>query len=368
MKKQLLALISCAVLFYSCTFSKISEVPSSQLQPVFFYGTLIGKGSIYETGTPFTKLFDVNHSFISSSVSPLSTGILAFGSVKNMTSRYGILYYITNKGTIISRTYMDDTYMEIHNDFALSQSDSYASADGFAFTLYKVKNDSLGSFASNPLEKIWTGNLDCFRSSVLFMGDEHDTVYLAGGSYDNETNTLYRYTKESGAFTSVFTAPHRSKLIDTESGSSASDFMYVIPLSDGSIIIYPSQNFRFAADYEVFHLKKGESEPVKLSVTGVPSDVLCFSGNGFEVNGKIGITMAQSTEDSGPVCMAVFSLSGTDLICEKIIENTYAASYVYGKDPETGVYWYYGDSGTCTKTSNALCSFDGSSVFEQILP
>ena len=152
-EKKLLTIISCAVLFYSCTFSKISEVPSSQLQPVFFYGALIGKGSIYETGTPFTKLFDVNHSFISSSVSPLSTGILAFCSVNNMTSRYGILYYITNKGTIISRTYMDDTYMEIHNDFALSQSDSYASADGFAFTLYKVKNDSLGSFASNPLEK-----------------------------------------------------------------------------------------------------------------------------------------------------------------------------------------------------------------------
>ncbi len=368
MRKILFIVLSCSVFFFSCTFSKISDIPSSELQPVFFYGSLIGKGTIYETGSPYTNLFDVNHRFLSNSVSPLSTGILAFEAVKNMTSHYGILYYITDKGSIISRTFMDDTSMEIRNDFALSQSDEYSVQGGFSYSLYKVKNDSLGSFALNPLEKLWTGSLGCFRSSVLFMGDEHDTVYLAGGSYDNETNTLYRYTKESGSFTSIFTTSHHSNLKDAASGNSASDFMYLIPLSDGSILIYPSQNFRFAADYEVFHLKKGESVPVKLSVTGVPSNVLCFTGNGFEVNGKIGITMAQSTEDDGPVCMAVFTLSGSNLLCEKIIENTYAASYVYGKDPENGSYWYYGDSGTCTKTANALCSFDGSSVSEQILP
>ena len=367
MKKIFFALISCALLFSSCTFSRISDVPSSQLQSVFFHGTYIDKGSIYRTGSPYTTLFDVNHSFQHSSVSPLSTGILAFDSVKNMTSWYGVLYYITNKGTIISRTYMDDTSMVIHNDYALSQSEVY-DADGFSYSLYKVKNDSLGSFASNPLEKIWTGNLDCFRSSVLFMGDEYDTVYLAGASYDNETNTLYRYTKEQSDFSEIFSTPHRTKLINTQSTETSSDFMYLISLQDGSLIIYPSQNVRAASFYEVFLLPEGETIPLKLSVSGVPSHALCFAGRGFETNGKIGITMALSEDEGGPVGMAVFTLSGTDLVCENIIENTYAASYVYGKDPNTGAYWYYGDSSTCSKDGNALCCFDGVSVTEQSLP
>lgn len=367
MKIKPYSILFCAFLLCSCTFSKLSNVPSSQLQPVFFYGTYIDKGSVYKTGSPYRKLFDVNHSFQQASLAPLSTGVFAFESVKNMTSWYGVLYYITHKGTIISRTYMSDTSMVLHNDFALSQSEVYEE-DGFSYSLYRIKNDSLGSFASNPLDKIWTGNLDCFRSSVLFMGDEQDTVYLAGCSYDDETNILYRYTKDQQDFTPVFSAPHRTKVLNSSSGETSSDFMYLIPLSDGSILIYPSQNTRIASEYEVFLLKNGDNSPVKLTISGVPSSALCFTGRGFEVNGKIGITMALSADPAGPVGMAVFSLSATDLVCEKLIENTYAASYVYGKDPGTGECWYYGDSATCSKDVNALCSFDGVSVYEQNLP
>ncbi len=365
--RKLLLLLSTVLLLSSCTFSKISELPSSELNPVFFYESSSAQKAVYETGSPYTKLFDADMRFMTGSVSPLSTGVLAFQSIKSMSGWYGVLYYITRKGTVISRTYLNDTAMEIKNDFALSQSDIF-SRGGFAYTLYKVKNDSLGSFALNPLEKIWTGNLDCFRSAVLFTGDVHGTVYLAGGTEDNSVNNLYRYTKEDGDFVKIFTVPHASKLINPSEGEKASDFMNMIPLSDESIIIFPSQNFRYAADFDVFLLRKGEVNPVELSVTGLGEKVLCLTGRGFEVNGKIGITAALSADMKGRIAMAVFVLNGNELVCEKLIEDTYAAALVYGKDPATGSLWYYGDSGTCSKDVNALCSFDGSAVIEQALP